>query len=128
MVRILIVLEKIFLKSLLKIDYDNLFFKIDDHFLVKSIGFLKEVGALYDLFIYLLGNAKRVLNSTEIQIHLFKAINVLHTHISSMKNDATDQSEEQKKEIFAKQESVLNNAEVFLKKDKRKLTNLQKTI
>ena len=128
MVRILIVLEKIFLKSLLKNDYDNLFFKIDDPFVVKSIGFLKEVGALYDLFIYLLGNAKRVLNSTEIQIHLFKAINVLHTHISSMKNDATDQSEEQKKEIFAKQESVLNNAEVFLKKDKRKLTNLQKTI
>ena len=32
-----------------------------------------------------------------------------------MKNDITDISEEQKKEIFAEQESVLNNVDVLLK-------------
>ena len=31
-----------------------------------------------------------------------------------MKNDITDQSEEQKKKIFEEQESVLNDAEVLL--------------
>ena len=34
--------------------------------------------------------------------------------IPSIKNDITDQSEEQKKKIFVKQESVLNNAKVLL--------------
>ena len=33
-----------------------------------------------------------------------------------MKNDITDQSEEQKKKIFAEQESVLNNSKVLLEK------------
>ena len=66
---------------------------------------------MYDLLIYLLGNGKRVLNSTEVQVDFFKAIYVLKT---SMKNDITDQSEEQKKKIFEEQESVLNDAEVLL--------------
>ena len=51
---------KKFLKKLAKyekkIDYNNLFFKIDDKSVVKSVDFLKEFGILYDL-IYLPGNA-----------------------------------------------------------------------
>ena len=46
----------------------------------------------------------------------FEAICVLKTTISSMKPDIKDQSEEQKKVIFAEQESVLNNAKMLLEK------------
>ena len=79
-----------------------MFFKTDDKSAVKSVDFLKEFGTLYDLMIYLLGNAKRVLSSTEALTNFFKAIYVLKTLISSIKNDTKDQSEEQKKEIFAR--------------------------
>ena len=79
-----------------------MFFKTDDKSAVKSVDFLKEFGTLYDLMIYLLGNAKRVLSSTEALINFFKAIYELKTLISSIKNDTKDQSEEQKKEIFAR--------------------------
>ena len=79
-----------------------MFFKTDDKSAVKSVDFLKEFGTLYDLMIYLLGNAKRVLSSTEALINFFKATYVLKTLISSIKNDTKDQSEEQKKEIFAR--------------------------
>ena len=41
-----------------KIDYNNLLFNNDDKSLVKSNVFLQEVGTLYDLLIYLLGNSK----------------------------------------------------------------------
>ena len=34
-----------------------------------------------------------------------------------MKTDITDQSEEEKKKIFAEQENVLSNAEMLLKKE-----------
>ena len=40
----------------------------------------------------------------------------MKTIILSIKTDITDQSEEQKKKIFAKQENVLSNAEMLLKK------------
>ena len=79
-----------------------MFFKTDDKSAVKSVDFLKEFGTLYDLMIYLLGNAKRVLSSTEALINFFKAIYELKTLISSIKNDTKDQSEEQKKDIFAR--------------------------
>ena len=79
-----------------------MFFKTDDKSAVKSVDFLKEFGTLYDLMIYLLGNAKRVLSSTEALINFFKATYVLKTLISSIKNDTKDQSEEQKKDIFAR--------------------------
>ena len=69
---------------------------------------------LYDLLIYLLDNSMRIANSTDTQIHFFKAITVLRIIISSLKTDITDQSEEQKKKIFAKQENVLSNAEMLL--------------
>ena len=82
--------------------------------LVKSVDFLEEIGTLYDLLIYLLDNAKRILISTETQIDFSKAITVLK--IASMKTNITDQSEEQEKKFFAEQERVLNNAKVLLEK------------
>ena len=82
--------------------------------LVKSVDFLEEIGTLYDLLIYLLDNAKRILISTETQIDFSKAITVLK--IASMKTNITDQCEEQEKKFFAEQESVLNNAKVLLEK------------
>ena len=62
MAQILIELEKIFLQSLLakdekNINYNKLFFEIDDKSVVKSADFLKEIGSLYDLLIYLLDNS-----------------------------------------------------------------------
>ena len=53
--------------------------------LVKSVDFLEEIGTLYDLLIYLLDNAKRILISTETQIDFSKAITVLK--IASMKTN-----------------------------------------
>ena len=82
--------------------------------LVKSVDFLEEIGTLFDLLIYLLDNAKRILISTETQIDFTKAITVLK--IASMKTNITDQSEEQEKKFFAEQESVLNNAKLLLEK------------
>ena len=43
-------------------------------------------------------------------------ITVLKEIISSMKTDIIDQSEEEKKKIFAKQENILSNAEMLLTK------------
>ena len=59
----------------------------------------------------------RIITSAETQTELLKAITVLKIIISNMKTDITDQSEEQKKKIFAKQENVLSNAEMLLKKE-----------
>ena len=57
MAQILIVLEKNFLVKLAKdeqkIDYNNLFLKINDKSAVKSVDFLEAIGTLYDLFFYL---------------------------------------------------------------------------
>ena len=105
-----------------------MFFNIDDKSFVKNVDFLKEFGTVYDLLIYLLGNANRIINSSEDQINFFKAIYVLKTIISSMKNDIIDQKEEQKSKLFAEQESVLNNVKLLLEKKRRSLINLQKTI
>ena len=60
----------------------------------------------------------RIITSAETQTELLKAITVLKIIISNMKTDITDQSEEQKKKILAKQENVLSNAEMLLKKEK----------
>ena len=49
-----------------KIDYNNLFFEIDNKSVVKSADFLKEIGTLYDLLIYSLDNHINVINSAEI--------------------------------------------------------------
>ena len=111
---------KNFLKKLAKyeknIDYNNLFFEIDHKSGSKDVDFLEEIGTLYDLLIYLLDNSMRTANSAQVQLDFLKAINSLKIIISSMKTDIKDQSEEEKKKIFAKQENVLSNAEMLLKK------------
>ena len=83
-----------------------MFFEIDDKSVVKSAGFLKEIGTLYDLLINLLDNPINVINSAQIQGDFFKAITSLKIIISSMRTDIKDQSEEEQKKISAKQESV----------------------
>ena len=60
-----------------KIDYNNLFFEIDDKSVVKSVDFLEEFGTLYDLLIYLFDNAERIIISSEDQRNFLKTISVL---------------------------------------------------
>ena len=93
-----------------------MFFEINDKSVVKSVDFLKEIGTLYDLLIYLLDNSMRITTSAQTQLDCFKTMATLKIIISNLKTDITDQSEEQKKKIFAKQENVLSNAEMLLKK------------
>ena len=95
-----------------KIDYNNLFFEIDHKSVVKSADFLKEIGTLYDLLIFLLDNPINAVTSAQIQGDFLKAITSLNIIISSMKTDIIDQREEEKTKIFAKQENVLSNAEM----------------
>ena len=99
-----------------KIDYKNLFFETDDKSVVKSADFLKEIGTLYDLLIYLLDNSMRITTSAQTELDCFKTMATLKIIISNLKTDITDQSEEQKKKIFAKQENVSSNAKMLLKK------------
>ena len=54
-----------------------MFFRIDDKSVVKSVDFLEEFGTLYDLLIYLLDNAERIIISSEDQIKFLKARTVL---------------------------------------------------
>ena len=60
-----------------KIDYNNLFFSIDDKSVVKSVDLLEEFGTLYDLLVYILGNAGRIIISSEDQTNFLKAIALL---------------------------------------------------
>ena len=119
MAQILIILEKKFLIRLpidaKKIDYKNFFFEIGYQSVVEDVDFLEEIGTLYDLLIYLLDKSMRIVTSTQTQIDFFKAITILKIIISNMKTDITDQSDEEKKKIFADQENVLSNAEMLLK-------------
>ena len=69
--QILIALENIFLKSLLKMKKRLIiiiFFQIDDKSVVKSIDFKKKIGTLYDLLIYLLDNSINLIASTQNQL------------------------------------------------------------
>ena len=70
--------------------------------LLKVLFFLEKAGTLYDLLIYLTSNTKRIISSAEIQIKLFRAIDVLIIIILEMKNGFTDKSEEQKKINFCR--------------------------
>ena len=98
-----------------KIDYNNLFFEInDDKFVIKTIDFVEEIDTLYDLLIFLLDNSMRIITSTKNQSDFLKAIAVLKIITSNLKTEITDQSEESKKKIFAEQENVLSNAEMLL--------------
>ena len=56
----------------------------------------------------------RIVTSAQTQIGFAKAITVLRIINSNIKTDITDQSEEEKKKIFAEQENVLCNAEMLL--------------
>ena len=110
-------LFKKFAKRWKNINYNNLSFSIDHEFVAKDIDFLEKYGTLYDLLVYLLENPMRMVISAEDQIKFFKAITVLKGIILSMKTDIKDQSEEEKKKNFAKQENVLSNVEMLLKKE-----------
>ena len=68
---------------------------------------------MYDLLIYSLDNHINIINSAQFQGDFFKAIITLKIFISNV-TDITDQSEEEKNKIFAKQENVLNNAKMLL--------------
>ena len=94
--------------------------------LVKSVDSLEEFGILYDLLIYLLVNAERIIISSEDQMKFLKATTVLKKIISSVKTGMRDQSEEQNKKMFAEQDSVLNNAEVLFKKRNDKINQFGK--
>ena len=65
-----------FLKKLAKdektIDYNDLFFEIDDKSVYKDVDFLEEIGTLYDLSIYLLDNSMRIANSAEVHLNFLK--------------------------------------------------------
>ena len=109
---------KHFLKNLAKdeknIDYNNLFFEIDDKSVVKDVDFLKEIGALYDLLIYLLDSSMRKVSSSETQIDFFKAITVLKKNYLKHENWHYRSKWRTKKKISAEQENVLSNAEMLL--------------
>ena len=59
----------------------------------------------------------RMTTSAKDQIIFLEAITVLKAIILSMKTDIKDQSEEEKKKMFAKQENVLSNEKCCLKKE-----------
>ena len=82
--------------------------------LLKALIFQKKIGTLYDLLIYLLDNSMKIITSAGTKIDFFKAITVWRIIISNLKTDITDQREEQKNKIFAKQESVLSNEDMLL--------------
>ena len=71
---------------------------------------------MYNLLIFVFDNSMRIVTSTETQIDFFKAITLLRIIISNLKTDITDQSEEEKNNIFAERENVLSNAEMLVKK------------
>ena len=73
-----------------------MFFSIDDKSVVNDFDFLKEIGTLYDLSIYLFDNSMKIITSTETQTDFQKAIKVSKIIISNLKTDITDQSEEEK--------------------------------
>ena len=83
-----------------------MFFNIYDKSAVKSVDFVEEFGTLYDLF--LLDNSLRIISSTKAQTEFLEVITALKIIISSIKTDVTDQSEEEKKNVFAKQENALD--------------------
>ena len=59
-----------------KIDYNNLFFSIDDKSVIKDVDFLKEIVALYDLLICLLDNSMSIVSCTKTQTDFLQAITV----------------------------------------------------
>ena len=56
---------------------------------------------MYDLLIYLLDNSINLIASTQTRLDFFNAITAFEIIISNIKPDIKDQSEEQKRKIFA---------------------------
>ena len=110
---------KNFLKKLAKdekkIDYNNLFFEIDDP-VIRSYDFLENVGTLYDLLINLLNENETILDSSAMQLNLTKIMFSLKSITSKNIKNITDKGEKQTKEIFAAPNSVLINLSELVKK------------
>ena len=98
--------EKNFLKKLAKdeenIDYNNLFFEIDD-LVIRSYDFLKNVGTLYDLLINLLYENETILNSSTMQLDLTKIVLSLKSIISKKLKVLKTKAKSKKKKFFLHQ-------------------------
>ena len=94
---------KNFLKKLAKyeekIDYNNLFFEIDDS-VIRSSDFLDNAGTLYDLLINSLNENETILDSLPMQLDLTKIMLSLKIIISKKIQNITDKSEKLKKKKF----------------------------
>ena len=79
---------KNFLKKLAKdeekIDYNDLFFEIDDP-VIRSYDFLENVGTLYDLLINLLNENETILDSSAMQLDLTRIMKILQTKAKNKK-------------------------------------------
>ena len=94
---------KNFLKKLAKdeekIDYNDLFFEIDDP-VIRSYDFFKNVGTLYDLLIYLLNKNETMLDSSAMQLDLTSIMVALKSIIFNKIENITGKREKQKKKKF----------------------------
>ena len=64
----------------------NLFFKINDKSVVKSVDFLEEIGTLCDLLIFLLDNSMRLITSTGTQTVFFENNNCIEKNYFKHEN------------------------------------------
>ena len=92
-----------------------MFFEIDD-LVIRSYDFLENVGTLYDLLINLLNENETILDSSTMQLDLTKIIFSRKSIISKKNENITDNSEKEKKDIFAAPNSVLINLSELFKK------------
>ena len=67
-----------------KIDYNDLFFEIDDP-VIRSYDFLENVGTLYDLLINLLNENETILDSSAMQLDLTRIMKILQTKAKNKK-------------------------------------------
>ena len=87
---------------MLKIDYNDLFFEIDDPF-IRSYDFLKNVSMLYDLLINLFNENETILDSSAMQLNLTKIMFSLKSITSKKIKNITDKGEKQTKEFLLHQ-------------------------
>ena len=97
-----------------KIDHNDLFFETDD-LVIRSYDFLENV-TLYDLLINLVNENETILDSSTMQLDLTKIIFSRKSIISKKNENITDNSEKEKKDIFAAPNSVLINLSELVKK------------
>ena len=108
---------KNFLKKLAKdeekVDYNDLFFEIDDP-IIRSYDFLENVDTLYDLLISLLNGNEIILHSSNMQLDLTKIIFSMKNINSKKLENIADKSG--KKNFFAAQNSILIKLSELVKK------------